>query len=93
MKADHIVNVVLGNMDKNKDGKLSPEEFEAAGLNALPMFEGLGAEGHHYDVESGTFLCMCAVMLMRVEIGLPDRVLLTSRGYMRFNSYICSIRT
>ena len=40
-------------MDKNNDGKLSPEEFEKSGLNALPSFENLGAEGHHYDIESG----------------------------------------
>ena len=52
-KADHIVNVVLNIMDKNKDEKISLEEFEASGVNALPSFEGLGAEGHHYDVESG----------------------------------------
>ncbi|TDL26443.1 precursor to secretory protein Ssp120 [Rickenella mellea] len=55
-KADHIVNTVLASMDKNNDGKVSPEEFEAAGLNALPSFDGLGAEGHHYDVESEFFL-------------------------------------
>ncbi|KAH8110604.1 hypothetical protein DFH11DRAFT_1690686 [Phellopilus nigrolimitatus] len=54
-KADHIVNVVLSVMDKNKDGKVSLEEFLASGLNALPSFEGLGAEGHHYDVESEQF--------------------------------------
>lgn len=40
-------------MDKNKDGKITLEEFEASGISALPRFEGLGAEGHHYDVESG----------------------------------------
>ncbi|KAI5120783.1 hypothetical protein M0805_002410 [Coniferiporia weirii] len=55
-KADHIVNVVLGIMDKNKDGKISLEEFVASGVHALPSFEGLGAEGHHYDVESEFFL-------------------------------------
>lgn len=40
-------------MDKNNDGKITLAEFEAAGLAALPSFENLGAEGHHYDVESG----------------------------------------
>ncbi|THH03834.1 hypothetical protein EW145_g5967 [Phellinidium pouzarii] len=55
-KADHIVNVVLGIMDKNKDGKISLEEFVASGVHALPSFDGLGAEGHHYDVESEFFL-------------------------------------
>lgn len=52
-KADKIVRVVLENVDKNGDGKITPEELEAAGLNALPNFKELGAEGHHYDVESG----------------------------------------
>lgn len=52
-KADHIVNSVLSVMDKNNDGQISLDEFVAAGLNALPNFDGLGAEGHHYDVESG----------------------------------------
>jgi hypothetical protein len=40
-------------MDKDRDGKITQDEFEAAGLSALPSFENLGAEGHHYDVESG----------------------------------------
>lgn len=52
-KADHIVNSILSLMDKNKDGRISPEEYEAAGVNGLPNFDRLGAEGHHYDVESG----------------------------------------
>lgn len=42
-------------MDKDKDGKITLSEFEAAGLAALPSFENLGAEGHHYDVESGAY--------------------------------------
>jgi hypothetical protein len=42
-------------MDKDKDGKITLSEFEAAGLVALPSFEDLGAEGHHYDVESGAY--------------------------------------
>lgn len=40
-------------MDTNKDGKITPEEFVAVGLEGLPNFDELGAEGHHYDVESG----------------------------------------
>lgn len=52
-KADHIVNTVLGLVDGNKDGKVSLDEFKAVGLDGLPNFDDLGAEGHHYDVESG----------------------------------------
>jgi len=37
----------------NKDGFIQPEELEKIGLSGLPNFEELGAEGHHYDVESG----------------------------------------
>ncbi len=40
-------------MDKTKDGMIQLEEFEAVGVDALPNFAELGAEGHHYDVESG----------------------------------------
>ncbi|KAL0951842.1 hypothetical protein HGRIS_008503 [Hohenbuehelia grisea] len=55
-KADHIVDAVLQKLDANKDGVISPEELEEAGLDALPNFESIGAEGHHYDVESEFFL-------------------------------------
>jgi len=55
-KADHIVNTVLGLVDGNKDGKISLDEFKAVGLDGLPNFDDLGAEGHHYDVESEFFL-------------------------------------
>ncbi|KAI0931405.1 hypothetical protein AcW1_001187 [Taiwanofungus camphoratus] len=55
-KADFIVNTVLERMDKNKDSKISPEEFLEVGLDGLPNFDELGAEGHHYDVESEFFL-------------------------------------
>lgn len=55
-KADHIVAAVLRVVDTNKDGKVSAEELEAAGLDALPNFDHMGAEGHHYDVESEFFL-------------------------------------
>ena len=40
-------------MDKNGDGKITLDEFKKVGLDGLPNFEDLGAEGHHYDVESG----------------------------------------
>ncbi|KAI0249533.1 hypothetical protein BJV78DRAFT_1226880 [Lactifluus subvellereus] len=55
-KAKFIVNVIFNAIDKDKDGKITLAEFEAAGLAALPGFETLGAEGHHYDVESEFFL-------------------------------------
>ena len=54
-KAKHIVDTIFEAMDKNRDGEISLEEFEAAGLDALPNFADLGAEGHHYDVESGAY--------------------------------------
>ncbi len=52
-KADHIVDTVLSLMDKDADGKISLEELQAVGLDGLPNFDDLGAEGHHYDIESG----------------------------------------
>ncbi|KAF9245664.1 hypothetical protein BU15DRAFT_40778 [Melanogaster broomeanus] len=55
-KADHIVDAVLKIMDKDGDGKITPKEFEAAGFKGLPSFDEMGAEGHHYDVESEFFL-------------------------------------
>jgi len=55
-KADHIVTTVLGLLDKDKDGKVTQEEFVSVGLDGLPNFDDLGAEGHHYDVESEFFL-------------------------------------
>lgn len=42
-------------LDLNRDGKISPEELEQVGLDGLPNFSALGADGHHYDVESGKF--------------------------------------
>ncbi|KIJ22200.1 hypothetical protein PAXINDRAFT_106111 [Paxillus involutus ATCC 200175] len=55
-KADHVVDTILKLMDKKGDGKITPEEFEAAGFKGLPSFDDIGAEGHHYDVESEFFL-------------------------------------
>ena len=52
-KAETIVNTVLDLVDKDKDGRVSLDEFKAVGLDGLPNFDELGAEGHHYDVESG----------------------------------------
>ena len=54
-KADYIVTSILELMDTDKDGKITPEEFEKVGYKGLPNFDNMGAEGHHYDVESGTF--------------------------------------
>ncbi|TFK42024.1 precursor to secretory protein Ssp120 [Crucibulum laeve] len=55
-KADHIVDAVLQRLDLNHDGKVTPEELEKVGLDGLPNFDDIGAEGHHYDVESEFFL-------------------------------------
>jgi nucleobindin len=52
-KAETIVNTVLDLVDKDKDGRISLSEFTSVGLDGLPNFDELGAEGHHYDVESG----------------------------------------
>lgn len=53
-KADKIVDAVLKKMDKNGNGLIEMSEFEAAGWEGLQSFKELGADGHHYDVESGT---------------------------------------
>lgn len=55
-KADDIVKAVRKSLDLNRDGRITAEELEQVGLDGLPNFEGLGAEGHHYDVESEFFL-------------------------------------
>jgi hypothetical protein len=52
-KADSVVNAVLKILDANGDGYVNVHELEKVGVGALPSFEHLGAEGHHYDVESG----------------------------------------
>jgi len=55
-KGEIIAQEVLKIFDLNNDGKISPEELETVGLEKLPNFDNLGAEGHHYDVESEFFL-------------------------------------
>jgi Ca2+-binding EF-hand superfamily protein len=55
-KADRVVESILTIIDKNKDGKITLEEFEEVGVKGLPSFEHEGVEGHHYDVESEFFL-------------------------------------
>ncbi|CAG7853967.1 SubName: Full=Related to SSP120-secretory protein {ECO:0000313/EMBL:CCA67170.1} [Serendipita indica DSM 11827] len=55
-KADKIVDAVLKRMDTNGNGLIDKAEFEAAGWEGLPSFKSLGADGHHYDVESEFFL-------------------------------------
>ncbi|KAF9270867.1 precursor to secretory protein Ssp120 [Marasmius fiardii PR-910] len=55
-KAEQIVAEVLRVLDANRDSRVTPEEFEVVGLDGLPNFDHLGAEGHHYDVESEFFL-------------------------------------
>ncbi|KAJ3995484.1 precursor to secretory protein Ssp120 [Lentinula boryana] len=55
-KADYISGEVLRLLDANKDGKVSVEEFMKVGIDGLPNFDHMGAEGHHYDVESEFFL-------------------------------------
>lgn len=44
---------VLKVFDSNKDGKVTLQELQEVGLDALPSFSHMGVEGHHYDVESG----------------------------------------
>ena len=44
---------MLERLDLDGDGRVTAEELEKVGLDGLPNFEGLGADGHHYDVESG----------------------------------------
>ncbi|KAF8633542.1 hypothetical protein AX15_001345 [Amanita polypyramis BW_CC] len=55
-KADSVVEGVLTVYDLDKDGRISLEELEKIGLNKMPNYDNLGAEGHHYDVESEFFL-------------------------------------
>lgn len=61
-KANHIVNTVLERLDLNHDGQVTPEELEKVGLGGLPNFHDLGAEGHHYDVESGEYRILQCIL-------------------------------
>lgn len=63
-------------MDRDRDGKITPEEFELVGLDRLPDFKDLGAEGHHYDIESGE--CNESVSLPILTYGYRNRILLAS---------------
>lgn len=51
-------------MDRDRDGKISAKEFESKGVSALPNFDDIGAEGHHYDVESGEKIEDCLSFLI-----------------------------
>jgi len=55
-KAKTIVEAVLKAIDKNGDGVISAAELRQVGLDGLPDFSAMGAEGHHYDVESEFYL-------------------------------------
>jgi len=55
-KADAVVDRVLKRLDRDHDGYISLAEFEAGGFAGLPDLKDLGAEGHHYDIESEFFL-------------------------------------
>lgn len=55
-KAKVVSDKVLEVMDMNRDGKISADEFIAAGTAGLPSFEGFKDLGHHYDEESEYFL-------------------------------------
>ncbi|OWZ74637.1 hypothetical protein C365_06975 [Cryptococcus neoformans Bt85] len=55
-RAQNIVAQVLDALDKDRDGKISLDEFLAGGTQGLPSFEGYKDLGHHYDEESEYFL-------------------------------------
>jgi len=72
-KADHIVKTVLERLDLDNDGLVSLKELEKIGLDGLPNFEGMGAEGHHYDVESGEYMnctLYCSALMESLEFFL-----------------------
>jgi len=84
-KAKTVVTTVLDLVDKNKDGRISLEEFKAVGLDGLPNFDALGAEGHHYDVESGAY-CFAMSLFFFTHTEPPSslpRILFASRRYDR----------
>jgi Ca2+-binding EF-hand superfamily protein len=55
-KADRVALGMLLMFDLNKDGVITLKELEQVGLDHMPNFDNIGAEGHHYDVESEFFL-------------------------------------
>ena len=59
-KADRVTIGMLLTFDLNKDGVITLNELEEVGLDRMPNFDNIGAEGHHYDVESGTSVRLLA---------------------------------
>ncbi|KAH8090260.1 hypothetical protein HD553DRAFT_346791 [Filobasidium floriforme] len=55
-KRQIIVAKVLANLDTDKDGRVSIEEFVRGGWEGLPSFTGWGGLGHHYGSEEEYFL-------------------------------------
>jgi len=55
-RAEAVVKAVLAKIDTDKNGFIDQKEFEAAGWPGLETFKDVGADGHHYDVESEFFL-------------------------------------
>ncbi|KAJ9099017.1 hypothetical protein QFC20_005774 [Naganishia adeliensis] len=55
-KRNAIIDKVLKQLDTNKDGIVSKEEFIAGGVEGLPSFVSYPDLGHHYDEESEYFL-------------------------------------
>ncbi|KIL71409.1 hypothetical protein M378DRAFT_154971 [Amanita muscaria Koide BX008] len=55
-KADRVTQGLLDAFDLNKDGVITLDELKKVGLDNMPNFDNIGAEGHHYDVESEFFL-------------------------------------
>jgi hypothetical protein len=70
-KADYIAQTILDLMDKDKDGKITLAEFTKFGYKGLPSFDNIGAEGHHYDVESGTFYSYKPFVLSLIVVPVP----------------------
>ena len=77
-KADHITQTILDLMDQDKDGRITLAEFATFGYKGLPSFDDIGAEGHHYDVESGTFYSCRLFVLFLIVVSVP-RIFFTSR--------------
>ena len=77
-KATRIVEEVLKAIDRNEDGFITLAEFEVAGLEGLPDFSSWGAEGHHYDVESGQ-LFLKSLTIQTTDYERFCRILLAPR--------------